>query len=306
MKKDILKLIIIIFTVTVISALIVRYIVEKKGFYDETPEIRESEEAGVSVEISGDDIEEINKEAHIPLPGSGYDKEAAAKALRAYDSVQAEKICTVITDDGKGNQDMDYTRYYVSDVNLKKLSDKTSDYSKAVGADAFDDEKVESIRFCDAFGFSYESCLDLTEFFEGARKGSGFDADLNEASYDEEKYSMNKEESYEFKGDCSILYTMLGDMDYDTLLKSVCYYTLSRGEDGSKYPVMFTAVVQYKKDGKTITKTAYLGFNYYNDGEEIGCSCGNDDPSDLDESTPCPSCGGTDGCKEGCSGDCCR
>ncbi len=331
MKTDsgFIKILAVVLAVTVIAALIIRYAMEKNGMYDEAPMPQKTEEVHTEEEMTKDDevAEETEEEVkELPLPGNGYDKSASDKAVNSYDCVQIEKIYTVITDDGKGAQEMDYSKYYMSEVNLKDYTDKTSDYSKAVGVDAFDDDKVEKIKFSDAFGFSYETCRNLSEFFENARKGSGFDADMMDASYDEDKYSLNKEESYEFNGDCSILYTMLGDMDYDTLLKSESYYTLSRGDDGTKYPVMFTAVVQYKKDGVTVTKTAYLGFDYYHEGEETGCNCGNGDSCNEDMSTestgcgcgngtgscgcngdaPCPSCGGVGGCREGCTGDCCK
>ncbi len=328
MKLDsgIVKTIAIVLVITIIVALILRHVMEKNGFYDTDSSAQKTDDSKVSEEMIDTTTPEVEEEAALPAPGNGYDKVTSDKTVSSYDCVQIEKIYTVITDDGLGNQEMDYTRYYLSDVNLKNYTDSTSDYSQAVGVDAFDDEKVAKIEFSDAFGFSYENCADLSEFFENARKGSGFDADLTDASYDEEKYSLNKEESYEFNGDCSILYTMLGDMDYDKLLQSTCYYTLSRGDDGAKYPVMFTAIVQYEKDGLTITRTAYLGFNYYHVGEETGCNCGNGNECNTDScsegascgcesengscgcngSDPCPACGGVGGCKEGCTGDCCK
>ena len=63
---------------------------------------------------------------------------------------------------------------------------------------------------------------------------------------------------------------------------------------------MFTAVVQYMKDGKTITKTVYLGIHFYYEEGSDDCNNG------KDGNVPCPTCGETDGCKDDCIGACCK
>ena len=318
-NADVMKTIAIAFVVTIALAALLRCIMMKREEPSSQTEIQVTEEAPVMTE----EEEEKENFGQVASPGNGIDRGSSEKKVNSYNCVQIEKIYTVITDDGKENMDMDYTKYYLSDVNLNDYTDKTSDYSEAIGMDAFDDDKIKSIEFSDAFGFSYEACSNPSEFFESARKGSGFDADLTDATYDEEKYSLNKEESYEFNGYCSILYTLLGDMDYDELLQSKCYYSLSKGEDGAKYPVMFTAIVQYKTGDVITTKTAYLGFSYYHEGENGGCGCAEESGSDSsscssdmdcgsdcsscgDEETACPSCGGIGECKANCEGACCK
>lgn len=310
-----IKTIAVVIVITIIVAFIARYIMEKKGFYDTPsktdPVVQEAIEENVS--------EETVTEKPVISAGNGFDSVTSDKAISENTCVQVEKIFTEVVDDGKGSQELKYTSYYLADLDLTRLSDSTSDYTACITEDGFDDTKVEKISFAEAFGFSYQGCTDMAEFFEFARKSSGFDSDMMDASYDEEKYELMKEESYEFNGDCSILYTMLGDMDYDRLIQSTCYYTLSEAEDGTKYPSMFTAIVQYEKGGVTYTKTAYLGFSYYKEGETVGCGCGSgsdcgsscDDCSDdagccsgSDEA--CPSCGGVGGCTDDCTGDCCK
>ena len=54
------------------------------------------------------------------------------------------------------------------------------------------------------------------------------------------------------------------------------------------------------KDGKTITKTVYLGIHYYNEEGSDDCNNG------KDGNAPCPTCGETDGCKDDCIGSCCK
>ena len=310
-----IKTIAVVIVITIIVAFVARYIMEKKGFYDTPsktdPVVQEAIEETVS--------EETVTEKPVITAGNGFDSVTSDKAISENTCVQVEKIFTEVVDDGKGSQELKYTSYYLADVDLTRLSDSTYDYTACVTEDGFDDTKVEKISFAEAFGFSYQGCTDMAEFFEFARKSSGFDSDMMDASYDEEKYELMKEESYEFNGDCSILYSMLGDMDYDRLIQSTCYYTLSEAEDGTKYPSMFTAIVQYEKGGVTYTKTAYLGFSYYKEGETVGCGCGSgsdcgsscEDCSDdagccSGSDGVCPSCGGVGGCTDDCTGDCCK
>ena len=318
MKLDsgIVKMLIVVFAITIIVALILRHVMEKKGLYDPVP----PKELVTSEVIVDEKETEAVTEKSVISAGNGYDKTSSDKAVSENTCVQVEKICTEMTDDGKGGQELRYTSYYLTDVNLAKLSDSTSDYTQCISEIGFDDTKVQEISFVDAFGFSYQGCTSMAEFFELARKSSGFDYDMTDASYDEEKYELMKEESYEFNGDCSILYSMLGDMDYDRLIQSTCYYSLSEAEDGTKYPSMFTAIVQYEKDGVTYTKTVYLGFSYYKEGETGGCGCGSEEAcsscegdsceeSDgccAGETSACPSCGGVGGCTDECTGACCK
>ena len=318
MKFDsgIVKMLIVVFALTIIVALILRHVMEKKGLYDSVPQ---KEQVTSEVIVDEEETEPVT-EKPVTSAGNGYDKTSSDKAVSENTCVQVEKICTEMVDDGKGGQELKYTSYYLTDVNLTKLSDSTSDYTQCISEIGFDDSKVQEISFVDAFGFSYQGCTSMAEFFELARKSSGFDYDMTDASYDEEKYELMKEESYEFNGECSILYSMLGDMDYDRLIQSTCYYSLSEAEDGTKYPSMFTAIVQYEKDGVTYTKTVYLGFSYYKEGETGGCGCGSEEAysscegdscEESDgccegETGACPSCGGVGGCTDECTGACCK
>ena len=317
MKIDsgIIKMLIVVFVITILVALILRHVMEKKGFYDSTPEVETSVEETAEEMLVDETTNEFENETKVVSAGNGYEKISADKAVSENTCVQVEKILTEVADDGKGSQELKYTSYYMSDVNLSALTDSTADYTECITEDGFDDSKIDKISFADAFGFSYQGCTDMAEFFELARKSSGFDYDMTDASYDEEKYDLMKEESYEFNGDCSILYTMLGDMDYDRLIQSTCYYSLSGTEDGTKYPTMFTAIVQYVKGDVTYTKTAYLGFSFYKDGgceSDAGCgSCGDVKGEETEEGcseadSACPSCGGVGGCTDDCAGNCCK
>ena len=317
--------------IVVLVALAIRHFFGKK-VTDPVPStdtlVEESAETTETGELYEEEEGEAEVEVIVTPPGNGFEKSDAAKFMDSKDSVQMEKLITQIIDDGEGNQEVSYSSYYTAELDFKALSCITSDYTDCMVGGGYVPENVKDISFVDAFGFSYQGCENMSEFFELARKSSGFDADLTDASYDEEKYKLMKEESYEFNGDSSILYQMLGNMDFDKLLRSESFYTLHVSEDGVKYPSMMTAIVQYEKDGKVVTKTAYLGFLFYNEGDLAGCDCGQDSGcggsdcgsssscgcSDSEEegscgcngTDPCPSCGGVGGCLEGCSGDCCK
>ena len=63
-------------------------------------------------------IEEPEKE--ISAPGSEFDEADFEEKVKPYDCVQIEKVCTVTSDDGKGNLDMEYTKFYVSEDVYKR------------------------------------------------------------------------------------------------------------------------------------------------------------------------------------------
>lgn len=217
-----------------------------------------------------------------------------------FPKMQIEKIVTETVDDGKENQEMHYETYYISDVDFVELKDNTSDYTLAVKEDAFDSDRIAQVNFADAFGFSYISCEDMYEVVETARKSMGFDRDYSDALCDNEKKSRLGEESYIYEKDCSIIGQMLEKVDYDALLQAKCSYSVA-DEAEIKYPVSFTAVVQYEKDDVIYTKTAYLGFSgektsNQTDVRQVSC----------EKDSVCGACGETQGCNENCGGSCCE
>lgn len=127
----------------------------------------------------------------------------------------------------------------------------------------------------------------------------GFDADYETASLDENKKNLLGEESYIYEKECSILEYLLENIDYDTLIQKKCAYSVTE-MDGIKYPVSFTAVVQYVKGNVTYTKTAYLGFAGENVDElsEEENACNSNDV--------CGTCGKTGECSQCCGGSCCE
>ena len=330
MKKDnkgILKVVAIVIALVIVVALMLKYFMGRANKpVDETDSLTQEavteDEPVVEDEVEEVETTEEKEDEKFMIPaGNGFDKALADKAMNAKEFVQIEKLFTEIVDDGEGNTKTSYSEYYASEVSLQKMKDTTTDYTDCMTEDGYIDENEKPISFAEAFGFSYEGCRDFGEFLDLARKCNGFDADLMDASYDEDKYELMKEESYEYVGDCSVLYKMLGNMDYDRLIKSEAYYSLNEFEDGTKYPYQFTAIVQYEKGGVTYTKTAYMGVVFYNADEINDCSCSNGsgcgddcgscceedgDSCGCNGDEPCASCGGVGGCTDDCTGDCCK
>jgi hypothetical protein len=217
----------------------------------------------------------------------------------SFSKLQIEKIYTETVDDGNGNQTMQFQTYYLSDVDIAAMTDATSDYTQAVGTEAFDSEKISDISFEEAFGFSYKSCKDLYEVLETARLTMGFDAEYEDAGLDDNKKDLLGEESYVYEKDCSILEQLLANVDYDTLIQKKCAYSVAEME-GTKYPTSFTAVVQYVKGNVTYTKTAYLGFAGENANELL------EEENTCKSNDVCGACGETGECSQGCGGSCCK
>lgn len=254
-EPDIVRAIVICSTITIITALILRHLMEK----DEKDRLKE--EAGMSAYIGS----EADSAETVPaaIAGNGYDKAESDKAVSSNTCVQIEKILSEWADDGSAAPVLKYTSYYLSDVDLDEQTDVTADYTRCITENGFDDSGVTKVSFDEAFGYSYQDCSDMAEFFELLRRASGFDADMTDAAYEEDKHDDTGEDSYEFNEDCSITDILLGDMDYDELIGSSCSYSLSETEDGRRYPAVFTAVVRYMKDGVRYTRTAYVEMEFY-------------------------------------------
>ena len=93
----------------------------------------------VCEETAVTDVEEIPEE-------EGAKEAVDSRAV--YDSfskLQIEKIYTETVDDGNGNQTMQFQTYYLSDVDIAAMTDATSDYTQAVGTEAFDSEKISGL-----------------------------------------------------------------------------------------------------------------------------------------------------------------
>ena len=124
MKIDsgIIKMLIVVFAVTIIAALILRHVMEKKGLYDSSPKVETAVEETSGEMVDDEETKEADNESKTVSVGNGYEKISADKAVSENTCVQVEKILTEVVDDGKGNQKLKYTSYYMSDVNLTALS----------------------------------------------------------------------------------------------------------------------------------------------------------------------------------------
>ena len=191
------------------------------------------------------------------------------ESFGAADHITVEKVERTTTEDLDGNSKTEYAAYLVSDVNLKKESDHTEDYSASLKEEQMDDSLVKTVDFEEGFGFSYEG-MDGRQVFEKLLETSGVDGDLNQAVYDKETYEMTKEKTYVLKNPCSVLEKMLQGTRYDELLENKVFYQTTETEDGKLVPDSITAVVQYRSGDETVTKSLFLqvSINNWRETEE--------------------------------------
>lgn len=200
---------------------------------------------------------------------AGPFKDNFQETFGAADHITVEKVERTTTEDLDGNSKTEYAAYLVSDVNLKKESDHTEDYSASLKEEQMDDSLVKTVDFEEGFGFSYEG-MDGRQVFEKLLETSGVDGDLNQAVYDKETYEMTKEKTYVLKNPCSVLEKMLQGTRYDELLENKVFYQTTETEDGKLVPDSITAVVQYRSGDETVTKSLFLqvSINNWRETEE--------------------------------------
>lgn len=184
------------------------------------------------------------------------------------EDLTVEKVERTIIEDGTGNAETSYDTYLVSDLSLSKGTDKTDNYAKAMADGGFDETLIESADFAEAFGTSYAG-KNGQDLLNDLLLANGFNADFVGLTFDQDTYELTGQNTY-LLNDCDVLKQLL-DADADEVLKSEAYVQVMEDKDGNMIPEFFSAQVQYKKDGKTITKSFYLQVtvNDYSSGEEV-------------------------------------
>lgn len=214
---------------------------------------KEAEEGGVKHALL---VEEVKPE---PV----FETDVFEKA----DELTIEKVERTIIEGEEGEFETTYDTYVVSDITVSKGTDKTDDYAKAMADGDFNEDLIESVDFADAFGISYAG-KNGKEILEALLETNGFGTDYSDLEFDEETYELTGQNTYLLK-DCDVL-NALSDTDADKVLKKEAYVQVTKDSSGNTMPEVFSAQVQFEKDGKTITKSLYLQVtvNAYESGEE--------------------------------------
>ena len=120
----------------------------------------------------------------------------------------------------------------------------------------------------EAFGTSYAG-KDGEELLVDLLTENGFSADFVGLTFDKDTYELTGQNTYLLKN--SAVLDKLLESDADEVIKKEAYVQVMEDKEGNKIPEFFSAQVQYKKNGKTITKSVYLQVtvNDYSGREEV-------------------------------------
>lgn len=214
--------------------------------------------------------EKLTAEHAILIEEKEAEEEAiiSTKQFSTAQDLTVEKVERTIVEDGEGNAQTSYDTYLVSDVSLSNGTDKTDSYAKAMADGKFDEALIESVDFTEAFGTSYAG-KDGEELLVDLLTENGFSADFVGLTFDKDTYELTGQNTYLLKN--SAVLDKLLESDADEVIKKEAYVQVMEDVEGTKTPEFFSAQVQYKKDGKTITKSVYLQVmvNDYSGREEV-------------------------------------
>ena len=214
--------------------------------------------------------EKLTAEHAILIEEKEAEEEAviSTKQFSSAKDLTVEKVERTIVEDGEGNAQTSYDTYLVSDVSLSNGTDKTDSYAKAMADGKFDEALIESVDFTEAFGISYAG-KDGQELLQDLLCANGFSADFAGLTFDKDTYELTGQNTF-FLKNCAVLEKLL-ESEVDEVIKKEAYVQVMEDKEGNKIPEFFSAQVQYKKDGKTITKSVYLQVtvNDYSGREEV-------------------------------------
>lgn len=214
--------------------------------------------------------EKLTAEHAILIEEKEAEEEAviSTKQFSSAKDLTVEKVERTIVEDGEGNAQTSYDTYLVSDVSLSNGTDKTDSYAKAMADGKFDEALIESVDFTEAFGTSYAG-KDGEELLVDLLTENGFSTDFAGLTFDKDTYELTGQNTFLLEN-CAVLEKLL-ESEVDEVIKKEAYVQVMEDVEGNKTPEFFSAQVQYKKDGKTITKSVYLQVmvNDYSGREEV-------------------------------------
>lgn len=214
--------------------------------------------------------EKLTAEHAILIEEKEAEEEAviSTKQFSAAQDLTVEKVERTIIEEGEGNSQTTYDTYMVSDVSLSKGTDKTDSYAKAMADGKFNVDLIETVDFTEAFGTSYAG-KDGEELLVDLLTENGFSTDFAGLTFDKDTYELTGQNIF-LLNNCAVLEKLL-ESEVDEVIKKEAYVQVMEDVEGNKTPEFFSAQVQYKKDGKTITKSVYLQVtvNDYSGREEV-------------------------------------
>ena len=199
-----------------------------------------------SEETMAEVIEEINK----PI------SEEAIKALMEAEYITIEKVERVIKENSEGEYFTDYDTYLVAEFGVGGDEPIVCDYALAIAEKEFDDKKVGTMTFMEAFGFEYQK-ENVWELYQKILKTNGIDADIQNATFDAKSYETTGREIYVLNESCSITDWMLSE-EYDEILEQRVHYEMTTLKSGVDVPENFLVSVRFRNANEIVTKTLFL------------------------------------------------
>ena len=254
MKNNILPVLIIATAIMVLTAVFLRHMMVNSKHYEGDMEPPKIEHA---IYVT-------------PVEDEPYEEVVTQDMKKLFDDasyVTVELVERTIIEDENGNSNTKYDRYVISDVDLKKDTDDTEDFSGSLADGLFDEEGSQRISFMDGFGVTYKE-LSGWQLYESLLKEHGFEGDLKDVTYDSDTNKITGQNIYRFNQDCSAVNKLLSGEIYDEILDSKVTYQMAEDGMHNMVPDCFNAEVIYRYDKWKITKNLYLqvAINYW--GEE--------------------------------------
>lgn len=194
------------------------------------------------------ETEDVNEDMVDPIKLDSFD-------VARYLTV--EKVVRTQTEMEDGTVETQYDSYLLSDIDMKNGVDETTDYSDASVGDGFEIEQGRATSFESEFGFDYKE-LDETGFYEKLLSVTGINGSLVNVSFDEDTNELIGQKIYVLNDKCDVIDNLMMNVSYDELLSSAVSYQTKEDVDGVIIPDYFTAVVQYRVNGMTVTKNLFL------------------------------------------------
>lgn len=198
--------------------------------------------------------EEDYKEAMIESNKPITDK--AIKALEEAEYITVEKVERVIRENSEGEYLTNYDTYLVAEFGVGSETPIVCDYVLAIAEDGFDDSKIGTMSFMDAFGFEYQK-ENVWELYQKLLDANGIDGDIQNATFDAKSYETSGREIYIINEHCSVTDWLLSE-EYDEILEQSICYEMTTLKCGVDVPESFLVTVKFRSGNEIVTKTLYL------------------------------------------------
>ena len=180
----------------------------------------------------------------------------AIKALTEADYITIEKVERVIRENNEGEYLTNYDTYLVAEFGVGRDEPIVCDYALAIAEEEFDDKKVGTMSFNDAFDFEYQR-ENAWELYQKLLKANGIDADIQNATFDAKSYETTGREIYVLNENCSIVEWMLAE-EYDEILEQRVHYEMTTLKSDVDVPENFLVTVKFRSGNEIVTKTLFL------------------------------------------------